>query len=696
MKFVPIYDALVIKALKNSPPHIAFEELIESEKSASEWNRLEKLSPQTLAAEKSLVPLYTQRVELPEMVFKKEVEVVFAKAENRVDVSPSLRLPANVASQSERQNPQAYEWMDQLPKSQARRLEQANKVLSEDWSLPTWRDMARKVVDDTNRKLDQEASNSRVYVASASAGNSGSGGAPLTQVPRGKVSVPNNDERDSRDELVGLLPSDDDRLPVGQKNIVGPIEITGGLAVTNEHHLEIRRNDEGILKELGSVDLRKGTYNITVEDANGSIRARLVNKEGKTLGEGSFRLNRIASNISGPIQGPKLKVAPHPDYAGVITNIYSTSAEDAAPKNTRATFIKGVSEVVAKKDGAVAMDNVARGSSTVMRGAAPSFMQTASIVMSGKEFRSQLYPESMINALIDLVEQERGQELTGEPAVIWGRVTKDDKNVAGVEVALESDPSLQAIYFNQFMIPDFNLKATSENGLYAFVDAESGFHSLIAIKGNELLGYQNVVVEDGSVAQGDIESTSHYETIPLRVFDAFSGNPQLAKVTLQSLEKELFTDRPAMTVNLPQVERLGLMRVQPEGADYISAIYLYSDKDTFIHAPLLQWSWLSNIKSYLKIEDRPNTGVIVGFVPDENFEVYLAAVDNLDARYIVYFDMQGRILQNQKGIAGGGFIIYNTPVDTHEVVVLGARTQKIYSRVLPVDENSLSVLSFRD
>jgi len=58
--------------------------------------------------------------------------------------------------------------------------------------------------------------------------------------------------------------------------------------------------------------------------------------------------------------------------------------------------------------------------------------------------------------------------------------------------------------------------------------------------------------------------------------------------------------------------------------------------------------------------------------------------------------MQGRILQNHKGIAGGGFILYNVNEDTQEVVVVGTRTQKIYSRVVPVDPNSLSVLNFRE
>lgn len=682
LKFVPIYEPLVIKAQKNSPPHIAFEEVQESQTMAAEWSRIKSIPVQNLATHKVSTPLYVQRVELSEMIFKKESELL---AETSINRAPSSN------SESFQEDPSA-EWMNQLSSKQALRLQQAqvrSEILNEDWnSTPSWSDMAREVVNKENKSSSAAAP---VYVAGVD-----SAGKKQTQVPQAQVTVPSStgatvpDQNDQASEN-SFLPS----APGAPRKIVGPIEITGGLAVTNEHHIEIRRRDEGILKELGAVDLGKGLYNITVQDAAGSVIARLVNKDGKILGEGSFRLNAIANFAPNVLaQGPKIKIQPHADFGGTIANVYNTKALDESPKDTRVTFIKGINETQPKKDGSVSMDNVVKGSSTVMRSAAPSFMQTSAIIVSGKEFKSQLYPNSMIKALENLVSQERGLNLDGPPAVIWGRVTSDDKSLAGVEVSVESDPALQAVYFNQFMVPDLSLKATSENGLYAFIDASEGFHSLLATKNDSLIGYQNVVVESGSVAQGDIESTSKTESVPLRVYDAFSGDAQAAKVSLQSLDSEVEILKTARNIVLPQIERVGLMRVQPVGADYISANYLYNDKDEFIHAPLIQWSWLSNIKGYLKVEDRPDTGVIVGFVPDENFEAYLAGEDNQS--YLVYFDMQGRILQGQKGVSGGGFIIYNAPADTHEVVVIGSRSQKIYSKVIPVDVGSLSVLSFRE
>lgn len=653
LKFVPIYEPLTIKAQKNSPPHIAFEELLESESATSEWAKFENIKPQLLTIEKATTaqPLFAKKVELPEMVFKKSVETVVSADSN--------------------------EWMNDLSPKQSRRLQEAQRrseILGENWSGKSWAESAKEVLEKSG-VLGARSTPSKVYVSAID-----SAGQARRDVPRGGVEFP------AEHSLVEKS---------GTQSIVGPLEITGGLAVTNEHHIEIRRSDEGVLKELGRVDLHKGLYKIEVSETTGSVIARLVDKDGKTLGEGSFRIGRLPATQAKALQGPKLKIEPHPAFAGVVTSAYSFGANDRAPAQTRVTFIKGASEVVAKKDGYVAMDNVVKGSTTVMRAAAPKHFQTASIVISGEEFKSSLYPEPMIQALLKIVEQQRMQSEEGAPTVIWGRVSLDGKSLSGIDVIVESEPDLQPIYFNQFMLPDPTLKATGENGLFAFVNVSAGFHSLLASRENSIFGYKNVVAEEGSVAQGDVESTIKSEVIPVRIYDAFSGDAHSAAVTMQSLGTDLEVNDGVTTVSLPKLNRSGMARVQPEGTDYVAARYLYNDMDEFVHLPLVRWSWLTSIKAYLRIDDNPNAGFVVGFVPDEDFEVYLAGYDNFDPRQIVYFDMQGRVLQNGKGVAGGGFILYNVPEDTHEVVVLGNRTRKIYSRVLPVDSDSLSILTFR-
>lgn len=702
LKFVPLYEPLTVKAQKNSPPYIAFEEVLEFDRIKTEWARLEQLKPTELAVQKNTAPLFAKKIELPEMAFTKNVETVFAS-------EPVSEVAEDDSS-----------WMEQLPNAQARRLQEAQKrseVLAQDWSVPTWSEMAKEALDKSGALNLASTERSRVYVAGVNSSGHLKTAVPPLRLPSyeshsphnravGGESVKQSDDNNTYSEKVASNQDEtsaseysftgNDTGSSSTYNIVGPLEITGGLAITNEHHIEVRRSDEGILKELGKVDLKQGLYNIAVENTSGTVIARLVDKNGKILGEGSFRLSRLVAGEQKPLQGPKLKIAPHPDFAGVVTSMYNPKPVDAPPSQTRVTFVKGASEVEVKKDGLVAMDNVTKGSSTVMRAAAPKHLQSTAIIISGEEFRAQLFPATMIQAMEDIVSQQRGMFYEGDSTVIWGKVTLDGKALSGIDITVESDSSLQPVYFNQIMIPDPTLKATGENGIFAFVNVGPGFHSLLATRAGSILGYQNVIVEKGSIALGDIKATIKTDTVPLRVYDAFTGEASNGTITMQSLQEDVEVQTGITTVSLPHINRFGMLRMVPQAAAYAKAHYLYNDTDAFIHVPLIQVSWLSAIRNFLRIDDHPSVGTIIGFVPDEDFEVYLAGYDKFDPNLIVYFDMQGRILQNRKGMAGGGFILYNVPEDTHEVVVLGARTRKIYSRVLPVDPNSISVLNFRE
>ncbi len=708
LRFIPIYDALVIKAAKNEPPHVAFEEVIQKNKTLDEWSRLEESEPILLGTHQSIQPLYAKRIVLPEMVFTKNSEVI--------QIANASSSKQEMTESADRPD---VSWMDNLPPNQASRIQEAQRrseVLSQDWSVPTWSDMAKEVLEKSGALAESTKitgnNNPRVYVAGDK-----KLGAAQNRVPQSSVewatrrpapkSSPSEDAPDlPSDDIARSLTDGAERPPSTAslvdtaesdfKKIFGPLEITGGLAVTNEHHIEIRRYDEGVLKELGRVDLSQGMYHIDVSEPTGSVIAQLVDKEGKILGEGSFRLSRLPNPNTLEISGPSLRIEPRLSFAGIITSAYNTRIADSAPAKTTVTFVNGASEVQAKKDGLVSMDNVTKGSTTVMRSAAPGYLQTASIIVSGSEFKAQLYPSAMIEALQEIVSQQRMMSIEGIPTVIWGRTSRDGKNVAGVTVQIEGNDSLRAIYFDSFLIPNSKLTATSENGLFAFVDVSPDFHSLIAMEGEKLFGFQNVVAEENSVAFGEIENSLRQDAVSVRIYDAFSGESHPAMFTIQSLLKNIAADEGQITLTLPHVNRAGYIRVTPPEADFLQAQYVYNDSDDFIHIPLVRRSWLLALKGYLKIDDQPENGIVVGFVPDENFEVYLAGHDDFDQRNIVYFDMQGRILQNKKGISGGGFILYNVPDDTHEVVVLGQRTQKMYSKVLPVESNTLSVLTFRE
>ncbi|WP_413289530.1 hypothetical protein [Bdellovibrio sp. HCB337] len=480
------------------------------------------------------------------------------------------------------------------------------------------------------------------------------------------------------------------------RRVMGPLEITGGLAVTNEHHIEIRRSDEGVFREMGRVDLMKGSYSIDIDDASGAIVARLLDRSGTILGEGSIRLSQLQVGQGRLIYGPRLEVAPSPSWKGRVSRYYGDPKKDKTGGTTKVTSFGGENTITVGSNGEISLD-ISKGSTTIVRAEAAEHVPSSKIMLAGdaKTFGVTLFPNSTMEALKSLAAEQKSLSRShlDETSFVWGTVSLDGKPLSGVSVVSETDPETKAIYFNEFMIPDPKLTATSGSGLYAFVDLHDGFHALLAQRGFEYFGHQNVEVERGSVAIGDLESTLRTEPVHVRAFDAFSGEPVSLVANMQSLSEPVDINEGSASIILPQISRMSMIYTETP-PEYINANYFYNDQDSYIHLPMLSHAWLTEMKRTAKINEMPDTGTIVGFFNEESFEVYLAAQAQNSPAYILYFDAAGRVIEGNRGQAGGGFIIFNVPYGTQETVVVGSTSEKVFSKVVPVDMESISVLSF--
>lgn len=480
------------------------------------------------------------------------------------------------------------------------------------------------------------------------------------------------------------------------KRIVGPIEVTGGLAITNEHFLEVRRKQEGIVKEAGRVDLKTGTYELSVEDFSGVIEARLLSTAGHVLGEGRVVISHF-SGLSNVLSGPKIEVSPNRNYGGSVASFYPSGKDDRSGSDALLTFFKGGNESRAGKDSKYALQNISRSSSTVVRASTKDHFQTSMIAVGGDDQNITLFPKSMIKAMNGILT---GRNLSdselSQLSVVWGVAELDGKAASGISIEVEGHPELLPIYFNSLLIPDPSLKETSSNGLFAFIDLNEDMYSLRANRGNSFFGYSNVVAELGSVAQAKIEYTAKKQAVPVRMYDAFSGLPVSGQVLIQGLAEELEVTNGVAVANLNPINRLGYIQYTSNNNDYISARYIYNDQDTYIHLPVISWQWLLGAKNYLRITEANQSGVVVGFVPDFDFDVYVAGPNQDPQMRIAYFDMTGKWSQDRSGKSGGGFAVFNLPADVHEIVVISKGSEKVFSKVIPVDANTLSVLNFTE
>ena len=476
--------------------------------------------------------------------------------------------------------------------------------------------------------------------------------------------------------------------------IHGPWEIAGGLGWTNDHSIDLRHSVEGSSREAGVLSVKDGTYNINIASLAGSLIAKMYDKAGNVLGEGTLALQEgfLQAGLA-----PKLIIRPQVNFIrGIAPNSYDGGKNKKTIEGLSAKALQNDIPFEKGPDDTLQLSNINRNSQTVARFEAEHFAKSNMLLISGKDFKAPVFPEKMIKALKEIVSEQLSYDLNNpQQPLIWGQVMMDSRLVAGAQVEIEGEPDAKVVYFDLLNLPDTNLKETSANGYFAVIGAQEGFHALVARRGGQYYAHNVVSLEASTVSIVNLESSLKTKNVPLRVFDAFAGSARAAELEMQSLETPLKVDDKGWTsILLPQIARLSLMQVNPADQKYLPAQYFYNDDQEFIHVPLVSEDWLLQILQPKWSQIDAEKGTVIGFVQDENFEVYLAGNETFLPENITYFDSQGNL--SREGIKGGGFIINNIDPDTHEIVVYGKQSDRFSSRLLPVDQKSVSVILFQE
>lgn len=669
--FMPIHKTITIKTNKSLPPYLAYESIQpKSQLQKSEWDLLEEKPVQVLTLDKRIgvdPRPFAQKLVLHEVVVQKQVQSVRPVQFDSSAVSienPSIPIVREDDS-----------WKENLTAAQKARVEQAQRAVN-----------------------GFTATLSRTNVAATQLQRSAASVKPLTPTQPTRSDAAKDDftlRGETERSLIASHREFDTKALAQEIQVVGHIEIHRGLAVTNEHHIELRRKEEGVLQERGEIDIQKGTYTIRIPELTGSLVAQLVAKGGQVIGEGIVRVSQSVVQNERTVQGPTMRVFPKSEMSGTVISAYKAESAEPAPTETTVKFLNGGAELDIKKDGKVQYDSLARGSSTLLRAESPGFTATQQIVMAGSEFQSVLFPEKMISSFKNIVSEQR-QYNYNDPKipVIWGQVLQDGKPVAGVQISLEGFDSMDVIYFNEFNLPDPNLKATSTQGGFAILDPPLGFQSVLARRGDYYYAHQNTIVDEGVVSLVRIETSLKTENTTVKVYDAFTGQAEASQLNIQGQGEKVFVEDGYYKLLMPQVAQMSLLEATPR-AGYLAATYFYNEAQGYIHVPLISESWMSWLTSQQRINQSPGQSLVIGFVPDEDFQVTILTEQSSDQQHIIFFDSRGQIVKSKTGVAGGGFIIFNAPTDAVEVSVQLVKSEKTLSRLIPSKPGQVSVLNYR-
>lgn len=496
--------------------------------------------------------------------------------------------------------------------------------------------------------------------------------------------------------------SDKNKENPGQLVIAGPIEFTGGIALTSARdRVSVFREVEGQVIEAGAVWLRDGRYEIFVDETEGHLVGELQTAQGDVLGRGYFDLSELPKIAPQQykVDSVSLKIAPVlQGLSGRVLSAYSTKTKPIPVAKAEVEFENLPFQTTTKSDGHFEETHLIEGSTVLIRAYRLGHWGTLAFGLAGKKTEIELFPDKMMKAFTDLSQPgEDYKKITNpeEKSIIWGRVIKNGQPVAGAEVEImTTQDEVKPVYFNSLMIPDFSLTATSANGLYAFFPVEPGSHAVQAKFKDVVTDPEIFPTEERSVSRVDLD-IQLVKKARVRVFDAFRTDwPLQAKVS-----------NPAMTRHL-DAPRSGEALIR--FASTASPLILDADTDPkyervrvtngrdrrTIYIPMIQSDWLAKIRNTIKINREPETGDVVGFF--QGSEPYQVALDEESLHpnsKLLFFNSRGELTHKEFGEPGGGFILLNIPEGFRSVTVQPSGTEKIFSATILVESRVTNVLS---
>lgn len=471
-------------------------------------------------------------------------------------------------------------------------------------------------------------------------------------------------------------------------SLKGKITVLDGLPITKKSNIEIRHKDEDVVKALGSFNSASNGFSINVDRPSGFLVARLLDSNGFPIGEGSVRINETDKSYSINIKKARK------DFSTTVAAFDNNKRRIKSEHYYSATDAKELSDEL----GHFSLPGIHPHSFSLGYFSAkevkakkiPEYLPTVTLFSSGADNQIPVFRKKMIESLKEIAKDfGYKSEYEDNGSVVWGLVQQSGKAQTGISIEVERHPNARVIYFNSFLFPDPLLNSTSESGYFAILNLPPGFHSLLARQGGLYHSHVNVVTEGDTVSPVFMESTLVKNKLTAKIFDGFEGAPVPAQISMQGLEAvETLLDETSFY--LPEVNRWSLAEIVPLDREYAAVRTSYVDNSDYLHVPLIKEEWLQSLISSKRINLIPSTGTIVGFVPQDDFELYMPQLQNHLAENVVFFDSSG--VMTDRPVAGGGFVVYNVPPGLHTLSLLSSQNEFIQSHLVLVDANTVFVI----
>jgi hypothetical protein len=482
--------------------------------------------------------------------------------------------------------------------------------------------------------------------------------------------------------------------------LTGDLEFTGGLAIANSmDRLVVFREKDGEVLESGAIWLREGRYEIYVEETEGDLVGELRTPYGDILGRGILDLSQVTADGPNPRRIERVGLKISAVTQGVAGRVIANRPDGVPAKpvpDTNVLFKNLPLDSVTNKEGIFVESNLLEGSTAIVKATKTGYWSTMKFARAGSSAEIEMFPNLQGDMVDRLVKFAKANQLSADQAsIIWGRVTRSGKPVEGASVDLmTTQEPVAPVYFNEAMMPDAKLSATSSNGLYAFFPISPGAHAVQATINHQPTEPLVFPTEERTVSRVDIETVTDRKA-RVKVFDAFRTDwPLAAEVRDPSHTRRVSVERSGET-SITFADGQGVLVLDADAGRGYERVRLTLGRDRrAIYFPMVQSRWLDGIKGSLKLSQVPYAGTMVGFVQgSQPYRVSLEDKSVSEGVRTVYFNNRGEVTGSDFGQPGGGFILFNVKEGFRTVSVQPSGTQKVFAATALVESGATNVLS---
>lgn len=470
----------------------------------------------------------------------------------------------------------------------------------------------------------------------------------------------------------------------------GTLELTEGLALGAGGQIEIYHTISGAALERGEVSVAEGKYEILVQDPqHGFLVAEVRDQEGLLIGLTKIDLAEVDySNLESGIRKTQhlaLRPVAH-SLEGGVKSAYSNGDAGVAGATISADGLGTLSKT--DKSGRFHIENILPNSQAVLKATKEEHWGSIVLAENSKNLQLTVYPDSMIKALAQIAEVDADYIKYG---IIWGRVEANGKPAKGAVVEATSPEAIGPIYFNALQIPDKSLEATGENGLFAYLKVEPGFHVVRAKHQGRTFPAKVTVAEKGNVSRVDLEIGARKRATVL-LYDAINGLPIEGTLEFSGTDKKALARNGLVGLRHHAGQDLMFLEAEAQSLDYLGLRQTVSRTATEIFFPFVKRQWVEQMLGAARANRLPYTGMVVGFVRGADYQVVLP--EGEAAAEVIYFSSNGSLIGKEEGLKDGGFIVINLSTGLKTIGIQPNNKKAMATKILFSDTQKTSVINY--